>query len=127
MPYFHSYYNKNNINQNNLFKLNLFMFCSFITIYTFCNLFPKPFLFEKENINKEDSLLMQTEAIINGQIHLIEEPSKELIEMENPYDYYYRELYKIDYLYDTAYGRKCPLQVLYICAKVCYIGAQMVI
>ena len=98
------------------FKINLFMFCSFITIYTFCNLFPKPFLFNKENINIEDSILMQTEAIINKQIHLTEVPSKELIEMDNPYDYYYRDLYQIlslrkkqSYSYESEYRIGIPL------------------
>ena len=59
---------------------------SFIFLYILCQLPPGNIFIEKENINKEDSILMQTEAIMNGQIHLIEEPSKELLEMDNPYD-----------------------------------------
>ena len=99
-------YSINNKIQNNNFKINLFIFFGFITIYTFCNLLPKPFLIEKDKINKEDSILMQTESIMNGQIHLTETPSKELIQMKDSYDYHYRKTYKVDYLFDTAYYNK---------------------
>lgn len=96
-------YNKNNKSQDNLFKLNLFIFISFIFIYILCQLPPGNIFIEKENINKEDSILMQTEAIMNGQIHLMENPSKELLEMENPYDNIKRNNDNIDFLFDTAY------------------------
>ena len=66
-------------------------------------MFPNPILIEKENINKEDTLLMQTEAIMNKQIHLLEEPSTELKQLENPYDNTLREQLNINYLFDTAY------------------------
>ena len=96
-------YDKNNTSQNLNFIINLSIFCSFITIYTLTQMFPNPILIEKESINKEDTLLMQTEAIMNKQIHLLEEPSKELKQLPNPYDNTLREQLNINYLFDTAY------------------------
>ena len=61
-------YNKNNKEQDNIFKINLSIFISFIFLYILCQLPPGNVFIEKENINKEDSILMQTEAIMNGQI-----------------------------------------------------------
>ena len=96
-------YNKDSKQQKKIFKFNLFMFCSLITIYAICQHSPRTFFIEKENINKEDSILMQTEAIMNGQIHLTEEPDQLLNKMKNPYDYYQRQIQGINYLYDVAY------------------------
>lgn len=96
-------YNKNNINQTNNFKLNLFMFCAFMTIYILSQMFPNPLFIEKNQIDKEDSLLMQTEAIMNGQIHLLEEPSNLLKQMKDPYNKELREKLKVKYIFDTAY------------------------
>ena len=96
-------YNYKDKFQDNTFKINLAIFISFIIIYILCQMAPGNIFINKDNINKEDSILMQTEAIMNGQIHLMETPSKELLEMDNPYDNTKRNNDKIDFLFDTAY------------------------
>lgn len=61
------------------------------------------FFIDKNEIDKEDSILMQTEALLNGKIELMHEPSRKLLEMENPYDSHKRDEEGIEYLYDVAY------------------------
>lgn len=96
-------YDKNSKFQQTTFLINLSIFLGFIIIYTFCQIPTENLLIKKENIIKEDSLLMQTEAIMNGQISLLEEPSEALKNMENPYDSTKRDSEDIYYLYDVAY------------------------
>lgn len=88
---------------NELFILNLVIFCLMIFMYILIQFGYEDFFISKENINREDSILMQTEAIVNGQIELMEEPSEELKNMENPYDNIKRDEQNIKYLYDVAY------------------------
>lgn len=101
---------------NQIFLLNLLIFICMIVMYT-VNQFHQDFIFHQfgegmeensilitpDEINKEDSILMQAEAIVNGHIKLLEEPSKELLEMENPYDSKKRDSDSVPYLYDVAY------------------------
>lgn len=96
-------YNKNSKIQNNIFLMILLEFCVIISSYILIQTNNNSFWVSKDNINKSDSLLMQTEAIINGQIKLMEEPSDELKEMENPYDNIKRDDDNVEFLYDVAY------------------------
>ena len=85
------------------FTLNLITMCLFVFIYivyqySFDGLTLKP-----EDIPSDDSILMQAEALANKQIELLPEPSKELVEMENPYDHVKRSNEGVEYLYDVAY------------------------
>ncbi len=89
--------------QNDIFLLNLGVFFVFIMIYTILQFNSDSLLIKKEDIDKEDALTMQTESFINGKIALDYEPSKELKEMENPYDSVKRDKEGIQYLYDVAY------------------------
>lgn len=93
----------NSKRQNGIFIINLTTMCAFIFIYTICQFSSEVFLIKKEEIDKTDSILMQTEAIANGQIKLMEEPSEELKNMENPYDNIKRDEEGVRYLYDVAY------------------------
>ncbi len=96
-------YNKNDKEQRNIFLINLAVFSGIIILYIALQTPSGGLILKKENIDKEDSLLMQTEAILNGQIQLLEVPSIELKNMDNPYNYEEREFKNIPYLYDVAY------------------------
>lgn len=96
-------YDPNSKKQNMVFIINLTTACLFIFLYACLEFNTNVFFIDKNNINKEDSILMQTESIINGQIKLMEEPSKELKEMKNPYDSIVRDETVVPYLYDVAY------------------------
>lgn len=96
-------YNSNSKRQNANFLINLITFCFFIFLYALCQLNFETFFVDKNNINKDDSILMQTEAIVNGQIELMEEPSEELKKLDNPYDSTKREEQGVGYLYDVAF------------------------
>ena len=96
-------YNSNNKVQNNKFIFNLVTMCIFIFLYMIYQFNSDTFFVNKNDINKEDSILMQTEAIMHKQIELLEEPSMELKEMKNPYDNIARDNQQIYYLYDVAY------------------------
>lgn len=96
-------YDKNSKFQSKIFILNLFVLCMLIFTYILIQFGFEKFWINKDEINKEDSILMQTEAIVNGQIELMEKPSKELKSMENPYDNIKRDEQGIRYLYDVAY------------------------
>lgn len=50
-----------------------------------------------------ENYVTQTEAFFNKSISLIEEPSKELKGLENPYDSTLRGFEIVDYLWDTSY------------------------
>ncbi len=100
---FSKQYDKNSKQVNRLFLCNLTIFCAFIVMYIVSQFNFEGFLVAPEHIDKNDSILMQTESIVNGQIELLEEPAKELKEMENPYDHIKRDNEDIPYLYDVAY------------------------
>lgn len=100
---FKTEYDKDSKLHNYRFTLNLITLCAFIFIYivyqyNFDSLTIKP-----EDIPKDDSILMQAEALANGQIELMEEPTEDLKNMENPYDHVKRSAEGIGYLYDVAY------------------------
>lgn len=102
---------------NQIFILNLIVFSLIVVIYVFNQFGHKnPLVGNVDNnesynsvfimpkrIDKQDSILMQAEAIVNGQIKLLEEPSKELKEMKIPYDSDKRDKDGVPYLYDTAF------------------------
>lgn len=96
-------YEVNSKRCNYNFVLNLIALCAFIFIYTIEQYNFETILIKPEEINKEDSILMQTEAFVNGSIKLLEEPTEELKNMENPYDHVERANNGIGYLYDVAY------------------------
>lgn len=96
-------YDENSKIQNHTFVLNLIVFLCFVAIYTICQFDFPTLLVKPEEINKEDSILMQTEAFANGSIPLLEEPDEKLKNMENPYDNVKRSDENINYLYDVAY------------------------
>ncbi len=96
-------YDENSKVQNYTFILNLIVFLCFVAIYTICQFDFPTLLVKPEEINKEDSILMQTEAFVNGSIPLLEEPDEKLKNMENPYDNVKRSDENINYLYDVAY------------------------
>lgn len=100
---FEKQYDKTSKDINRLFLINLTIFCVFIGIYITMQFNSGNFIVKPEYIDKNDSILMQTEAIVNGQIELLEEPSKELKEMKNPYDHIKRDNEGVPYLYDVAY------------------------
>lgn len=115
-------YDINDKKQNKSLRFNVISFSIFILIYIILQfnsdfvtfyiddsqnyryqLDFSSFLIDKDEIDKEDSILMQTEALINGQVELMVEPSEELKNMENPYDSTKRDDEGVQYLYDVAY------------------------
>ena len=96
-------YDKNNKFQTGVFLINLMVLFGFIVIYNIYQYNYDTLIIKPENISKEDSILMQTEAFMHGQIPLLEEASPEIKGMENPYDYTKRTNEGISYLYDVAY------------------------
>lgn len=95
-------YNSNDKLHNQRFLLNLVVLCSFLFLYVIAQYDTSNLLVKPDKINKEDSILMQTEAFVNGSIPLLEPVPNELKNMENPYDNVKREEVT-DYLYDVAY------------------------
>ncbi len=89
--------------QNHRFILNLITICLLIFIYTVYQYNFESLTIKPEEVPKDDSILMQAEALANGQIELMEKPSEELVNMENPYDHVKRSSEGIPYLYDVAY------------------------
>lgn len=100
---FEKQYDKSSKEINIYFLLSLTVFCIIVIVYIIMQFNSKTFIIKPEEIDKNDSILMQTEAVVNGKIELLEEPAKELKEMENPYDHIKRDTEEIPYLYDVAY------------------------
>ena len=100
---FEKEYDKNSKLHNYRFILNLVTCCMLVFVYIVYQYSFEGLTMEPEEIPKDDSVLMQAEALANGQIELMEKPSEELINMENPYDHIKRGAEGIEYLYDVAY------------------------
>ena len=96
-------YDGNSKIQNYRFILNLITACMFIFVYTVYQYNFDGLTINPENVPKDDSVLMQAEALVNKQIALMEEPTEELKNMENPYNHIKRDSEGIGYLYDVAY------------------------
>ena len=100
---FEKEYDKDSKLHNYRFILNLATICMLVFVYIVYQYSFEGLTMEPEEIPKDDSVLMQAEALANGQIELMEKPSEELINMENPYDHIKRGAEGIEYLYDVAY------------------------
>lgn len=100
---FKTEYDKDSKLHNYRFTLNLITLCAFIFIYIVYQYNFESLTIKPEDIPKDDSILMQAEALANGQIELMEEPTEDLKNMENPYDHVKRSAERIGYLYDVAY------------------------
>lgn len=96
-------YDKNSKSQHRKFMLFLVGICIFITLHTIgFSGFEKLYKYIDE-VNQTDATLMQTEAFLNKSVKLLIKPTKELLEMENPYDYGKKEDNTVLYLFDVAY------------------------
>ena len=100
---YEKYYDANSKEQNGIFVINLLVICSIFFVYGINQLDLQKFFINANEIPRDDSILLQTEAFMNGKIELMVEPSRELKEMENPYDNIKRDAENIDYLYDVAF------------------------
>ena len=95
-------YDKTSKSQNTIFMFVLTLICIFIGIYTIRQQ-TSPLFISSNEIDEEDSILMQTEAFVHKSIPLLVKPSNELINMDNPYNYSEKVSNNIEFLYDTAY------------------------
>lgn len=101
--FFDKEYDKNSKETHIIFLINLTTMMAFVVLYIICQLNVGSYILKLEEVDKTDSVLLQAEAIVNGQISLLEEPSEELRAMENPYDSEKRDNEGVPYLYDVAY------------------------
>lgn len=100
---FETEYDKDSKLHNYRFVLNLITACALIFIYIVYQYNFEGLTIKPEDVPKDDSILMQAEALANGQIELLEKPTEELKNMENPYDHVKRTTDGVGYLYDVAY------------------------
>lgn len=101
--FFDKEYDRNSKEMNIVFLINLTTMLVFTILYMVCQFNLESYILKPEEIDSTDSILAQTEAIVNGQIELLEEPSEELKAMDNPYDSEKRDNEGVPYLYDVAY------------------------
>ena len=101
--FFEKQYDRTSNKDNAVFLINLATIMAFIVLYMICQFNITNFILKPEEIEPTDCILGQTEAIANGQIELLEEPSEELKTMENPYDSEKRDNEEVPYLYDVTY------------------------
>lgn len=101
--FFDKEYDRNSKEMNIVFLINLTTMLVFTVLYMVCQFNLESYILKPEEIDPTDSILAQTEAIVNGQIELLEEPSEELKAMDNPYDSEKRDNEGVPYLYDVAY------------------------
>ena len=100
---FEKEYDSESRHQNFVFLLNLFTALMFVFIYINYQYNFEALTIKPEEVPKDDSILMQAEALTNYQIELLEKPSEELVNMKNPYDHIARSTNGVSYLYDVAY------------------------
>lgn len=101
--FFDKEYDRNSKEMNIVFLINLTTMLVFTILYMVCQFNLESYILKPEEIDPADCVLAQTEAIVNGQIELLEEPSEELKAMDNPYDSEKRDNEGVPYLYDVAY------------------------
>lgn len=101
--FFDKEYDRNSKEMNIVFLINLTTMLVFTILYMVCQFNLESYILKPEEIDPADSVLAQTEAIVNGKIELLEEPSEELKAMDNPYDSEKRDNEGVPYLYDVAY------------------------
>lgn len=101
--FFDKEYDRNSKEMNIVFLINLTTMLVFTILYMVCQFNLESYILKPEEIDPTDSILAQTEAIVNGKIELLEEPSEELKAMDNPYDSEKRDNEGVPYLYDVAY------------------------
>lgn len=101
--FFDKEYDRNSKEMNIVFLINLTTMLVFTILYMVCQFNLESYILKPEEIDPTDSILAQTEAIVNGKIKLLEEPSEELKAMDNPYDSEKRDNEGVPYLYDVAY------------------------
>lgn len=86
-------------------RISLVVLCGICAFIIITSLFNKNnfSLVNPNEINSNDTLLLQTEAFIHGSASLLIEPSNELLQMENPYNYDEKKKNNVDFLYDTTF------------------------
>ena len=89
--------------QDVLFLLILLITFLIILDYALVQFGSEKYFFRYEEISHDDALLMQTEAFLNGKAKLMIEPSKEILEMDDPYDSKKRDEEGVSYAYDMAF------------------------
>ncbi len=100
---FEKEYSPDSLKQNGIFTLNLVILVVAIFSYIIYQFDFQTFFVDIDDVDKNNSVLLQAEAFANGQVELMEEPSKELLEMDNPYDWIKRDNEGVPYLYDVTY------------------------
>lgn len=101
--FFEKQYDKASKTDNVVFLINLTTITVFIVLYMISQFDISGFILKPEEVNPTDCILLQAEAIVNGQIELLEEPSEQLKSMKNPYDSEKRDNEGVPYLYDVTY------------------------
>lgn len=95
-------YNSNSKIQKRIYYGIVFVILILLMIFWKQMLFSEEDSIFTKQVEKEP-LMLQTEAFFNKSISLLEEPSEELKNLENPYDITARGNKVIDYLWDTSY------------------------
>jgi len=100
---FHREYDPTSNEQNRDMFFVLAVLCFVVTLYLVFQAGEGKMILKPDEIDPEDSLLMQTEAFVHGKAKLLVEPSEELKNLEDPYNPAQRSAQKADYLFDVAY------------------------
>lgn len=101
--FFDEQYDRTSKVDNVIFLINLTTMLAFVVLYMICQFSLESFFLKPEEVDGADCVLQQAEAILNGKIELLEEPSEELKAMNNPYDSEKRDNEDVPYLYDVTY------------------------
>ncbi len=89
-------------NSNKRKKIILLTAAIHILLFTFV-LSANPLFWKKINLPYQQEYHYLTEAFVNGQTHLLIEPSPELKDLSNPYDNSLRYQQQVNFLWDFAY------------------------
>ena len=89
--------------QDILFILTMLIAFLIILEYTLVQFGSDKFFFKYDEVSQDDALLLQTESFLNKKIELMIKPSKEILEMDDPYDSHKRDEEGVGYAYDMAY------------------------
>lgn len=96
-------YKKEYHKESKSFWIILCVICVWIVTYTILQKDSESLFVSKDEVIKDDAILMQTEAFMHGKVYLLEEPSEKLKNMEDPYNYSEKINKEVPFLYDVTY------------------------
>ena len=96
-------YNPNSLKQKYQIIVVLSILCIILSIYTIKQQSNSKYGIYERRVTPDDTILMQTESFVEGQIPFLVKPDEKLVQMEDSYNHGERIKNEIPFYFDTTY------------------------